>query len=115
MIMLTRISNTDQTVGLNLVLECQVTIVMGITSTVDVVWTENGAELNRTNNVTFPAASSSLLSSTDTFTISPLRTSDDGRMIECVAVINTNPSVNGSGSIPLGPTGMYMCVSIRSL
>ena len=59
MIRLTRISNTDQRVGLNLILECQVTIVRGITSTVDVVWIENGAELNRTNNVTFTLMSNS--------------------------------------------------------
>ena len=103
MIML--ISNPNQRVGRDLTLECQVNIVRGITSSVDVVWIENGAEFNRMNNVTFTLMSNSLRY-IDTFTISPLRTSDDGRMVECLAVINSSSLVNDSDSITLAVTGM---------
>ena len=96
----------NQRVGQDLTLECQVTIVRGIYSTVDVVWMENGAELNRMNNVTFSPVDNLLRRYTDTFTISPLRTSDDGRVIECLAVINSIPPVNDSSRTTLSPIGM---------
>ena len=102
---ITQFNNNDQRVGQDLTLECEVTIVRGIFSTVDVVWIDNGAELYGMNNVTFSPVDNLLQRYTDTFTISPLRTSDDGRVIECLAVINSNPSVNDSGNITLSPTG----------
>ena len=105
-------SDAAQRPGRNLTLECQVTIPRGITSTVDVVWSDNGTEFDRPrmNNVTFSPISDSQYQYTDSFTISPLRTSDEGRRIECMAVINTSPTVNDSSSITLDLTGMYMCV-----
>ena len=102
--------NNNQRPGQDLTVECQVTIPRGITSTVDVVWSDNGAEFDRMNNVTFSPISDSEYQYTDSFTISPLRTSDEGRRIECLAVINTSPSINDSGGITLSLTGMYMCV-----
>ena len=103
-------SNVAQRPGQNLTVECQVTIPRGIISTVDVVWSDNGTELDRMNNVTFSPISDSQYQYTDTFTISSLRTSDEGRRIQCLAVINTTPPVNNSGGITLSLTGMYMCV-----
>ena len=104
-----QLDNNNQRVGRDLTLQCEVTIVRGISSTVDVVWIDNGAE-NRRNNVTFSPVDNSFQINTSTFTISPLRTSDDGRVIECLAVINSNPSVNDSSRITLSPTGTYVCV-----
>ena len=103
-------SDAAQRPGQNLTLECQVTIPRGIISTVDVVWSDNGTEFDRMNNVTFSPISDSQYQYTDCFTISLLRTSDEGRRIECLAVINTTPSVNNSDGITLSLTGMYMCV-----
>ena len=105
-----QLNNINQRVGQDLTLQCEVMIVMGISSTVDVVWIDNGVE-NRTNNVIFSPVGDSLRY-TDNFTITPLRTSDDGRVIECLAVINSDPPVNGSGRITLRPAGMYVCVCI---
>ena len=102
--------DVNQRPGENLTLQCQVTIPRGITSTVDVVWSDNGTEFDRMNNVTFSPISDSEYQYTDSFTISPLRTSDEGRRIECLAVINTTPPVNDSSGITLDLTGMYMCV-----
>ena len=73
------------------------------------MWIESGTEFNEMNNVSFTPVGESLRY-TDTFIISPLRTSDDGRVIECLAVINSSPSVNDSGRTTLSPTGMFMCV-----
>ena len=103
-------SDVAQRPGKNLTVECQVTIPRGITSTVDVVWSDNGVEFNRMDNVTFSPISDSQYQYTDSFTIPPLRTSDEGRRIECMAVINTSPTVNDSSGITLDLTGMYMCV-----
>ena len=100
-----QLNNINQRVGQDLTLQCEVTIVRGISSTVDVVWIENGTE-NRRNNVTFSPVDNLLQIYTSTFTISPLSTSDDGRVIECLAVINSIPPVNDSSRTTLSPTGM---------
>ena len=106
---ITQLNNNNQRIGQDLTLQCQVTIVRGISSTVDVVWIDNSTEFDKMNNVTFSPVGESLRY-TDTFTISSLRTSDDGRVIECLAVINSIPPVNDSGHITLRPTGTYICV-----
>ena len=99
--------NNNQRPGQNLTVECQVTIPRGITSTMDVVWSDNGAVFDRMNNVTFSPISDSQYQYTDNFTIPLLRTSDEGRRIECLAVINATPPVNDIGDITLSLTGMY--------
>ena len=38
--------------GQSLTLQCEVTAVRGITSRVDIVWSSDGMELNRTNGTT---------------------------------------------------------------
>ena len=101
-------SNVAHRPGQNLRVECQVTIPRGITSTVDVVWSDNGAVFDRMNSVTFSPISDSQYQYTYSFTILSLRTSDEGRRIECLAVINTTPPVNDSGDITLSLTGMYI-------
>ena len=93
-----------QTVGQSLTLQCEVTTVRGITSRVDIVWSSNGAELNRTNS-TLPMMMDNSLVYTDSYIISQLSTTDDGRVIQCEVVINTSPSVMADDSITLNVTG----------
>ena len=93
-----------QTVGQSLTLQCEVTTVRGITSRVDIVWSSNGAELERMNNVSSTTTDNSLVY-TDSYTISQLSTTDEGRVIQCEIVINASPSVMGSDSITLNVTG----------
>ena len=45
---------------------------------------------------------------TDSYIISLLSTTDEGRVIQCEVVINASPSVMASDSITLDVTGMYM-------
>ena len=95
-----------QTVGQSLTLQCEVTTVRGITSSVDIVWSSGGTELERTNNVSSTTMDNSLVY-TDSYTISQLSTTDEGRVIQCEVVINTSPSVMASDSITLDVTGKY--------
>ena len=96
---------TTQTVGQSLILQCEVTAVMGITSMVDIVWRNSGGDdLQMTNNVSSTTMDNSLLY-TDSYTISQLSTTDEGRVIQCEVMINASPSVMASDSITLDVTG----------
>ena len=93
-----------QTVGQSLTLQCEVTTVRGITSRVDILWSSGGTELQRMNNVSSTIMSNSLVY-TDSYTISLLSTTDDGRVIECEAMINANTLVQSSDNITLDVIG----------
>ena len=90
----------------SLTLQCEVTTVRGITSRVDIVWSSNGAELERMNNVSSTTMDNSLVY-THSYTISQLNTTDDGRMIQCEVVINASPSVIANDSITLDVIGEH--------
>ena len=94
-----------QTVGQALTLKCQVTTVRSITGRVDIVWSSSGKVLNTINSIS-PNITNSSLVYTDSYTISQLSTSDDGRVIQYEVVINTSPPVMASNSITLDVTGM---------
>ena len=93
-----------QTVCQLLTLQCEVTTVRGITSRVDIVWSSNGTVLRRMNDTTATTMYNSLVY-TDSYTISQLSITDDGRVIQCEAVINESLSVMASDVITLDVTG----------
>ena len=95
-----------QRVGQSLRLQCEVTTVRGIISRVDIVWSSGGTELERMNGVSSTTMGNSLVY-TDSYTISQLSTTDDGRMIQCEVVINASLSVMASDSITLDVTGEF--------
>ena len=95
-----------QTVGKSPKLLCKVTTVRGITSRVDIVWSSNGTELEKMNYVSSTTMDNSLVY-TDSYTLSQLNTTDDGRVIQCKVVINTSPSVVASNNITLNVSGEY--------
>ena len=98
-----------QRVGQSLTLWCEVTAVRGITSRVDIVWSSNGTELERMNDVSSTTMNNSLMY-THSYTISQLSTTDDGRVIQCEVVINTTPSVMATDSLTLDVTGEYCII-----
>ena len=100
----TVIALNTQTVGQSLTLQCEVTTVRGITSRVDIVWNGGGTVLRRMNDVSSTTMDNSLVY-TDSYTISQLSTTDEGRVIQCEVVINASPSVMASDSITLDVTG----------
>ena len=90
--------------GQSLALECNATIGSTIFSAVDIIWSDSNGELNRTNDVT-PSTVGSDSVYTDSYTISQLSTTDEGRVIQCEIVINTSPSVMASNNVTLDVTG----------
>ena len=106
-----------QIVGQSLTLQCEVTTVRGISSRVDIVWSSDGTELERMNNASSTTMENSLVY-TDSYTISQLNTTDDGRVIQCEVVINASSSVMASDNITLDVTGkdyIYICVFLNPL
>ena len=72
-----------------LILLCTATIVRGITSEVDIIWTTGNTQVRRVNNV---IASSNINSSSiynDSFIIPSLNLSDIGSVYECEVLINS--------------------------
>ena len=68
------------------------------------MWSSGGTELERMNNVS-STTMDSLLVYTHNYTISQLSTTDDGRVIHCEVVINTNPSIMTTDNITLDVNG----------
>ena len=93
--------------GQSLTLQCEVTTVRGITSKVDIVWSSNDIVLRRINDTIATTMDNSLVY-TDSYNISQLSTTDDGRVIQCEVVINASPPVMATDSITLNVMGMYV-------
>ena len=94
----------NQTVGQSLTLQCEVTTVRGITSRVDIVWRSGGTVLRRINSITATEMDDSLVF-IDTYNVSQLNTTDEGRVIQCKAVNQTLQSVLATGNLTLDVTG----------
>ena len=69
------------------------------------MWSSNGTELERTDSVSSTTMHNSLVF-TDSYNISQLSTTDDGRVIHCEVVINT---VTANDGITLDVTGKTRC------
>ena len=93
-----------QLVGQSLTLQCVVTTVRGITSTVDIVWSSDGTVVQRMDSVTLSMMDDSL-TYTDSYTISQLSLAYDDRVIQCQVVINASPPVMAIDSITLDVIG----------
>ena len=96
------------TIGDPLTLNCTVTAVRGISSSVDIIWTTGGREVRRVNNI-IPDVDNDSAIYTDTFEISSLTAIDNGRVYQCIVVINASPQVSNSGRFTLTFPGKYLC------
>jgi len=92
-----------QIVGDPLTLMCSLTAVRGITSDVDIIWSRDGAEVERTEGVNVSPTTANSVVYTDTYTISQLSTTDIE--YQCEVVINTSPPVMATGSVTLDVMG----------
>ena len=95
----------NQTVGDSLVLTCNVTAVEGITTKVDIIWSRNGTEVERIEGISVSSTIGNMVIYTDTYYMSKLSTTDDGREYQCEVVINTSPPVMATGNITLDVMG----------
>ena len=95
----------NQTVGQSLIVQCEVTTVRGITSRVDIVWSSDGTELVRIDNVLSTTMDNSLVYR-GYYNVSQLSTTDDDRVIKCEVVINTSPLItSANNNITLSASG----------
>ena len=98
-----------QTVGQSLTIQCEVTTVRGITSRVDIVWSSNDVVLRRINDTMATTVDNSLVY-TDSYIITMLSTSYNGRIIECEIIINVNPPIMATDNFTLSVDGEYYSV-----
>ena len=73
------------------------------------MWSSNDIILRRIND-TMATTVDSLLVYTASYNISQLSTTDDGRVISCEVVINTNTSIMVSNNFTLSVDGEYCSV-----
>ena len=94
------------TIGDPLTLDCTVTAVRGISSSVDIIWTTGGRVVRRVDNITTDIENDSAIY-TDSFEISSLSAIDNGREYQCRVVINANPPVYSSNQLTLIFSGEF--------
>ena len=96
----------NQTVGQSLTLQCELVITDDFNMrSVSIIWSSNGIDLQRMNDVSSTTVDNSLVY-TDSYTILQLKTADDGRVIQCEVNISTT-SVMYSHNITLDVIGEY--------
>ena len=98
-------AHNTQAVGYSTTLDCCVTAVRGITSRVDITWSRDGTEVKRMEGVSVSSTTGNMVMYTDTYTISQLNTTDDGREYQCEVVINTSPPLMAKSSVTLDVMG----------
>ena len=94
-----------QTVGQSLSLECIVTTVRGIISTIDIIWRSDGTEIKKMIRLSTSSLTSSSILYRDFYNISLLTTAEKGRAYQCEGVINTTPNLTSESSITLDVIG----------
>jgi len=82
-----------------------VTTVRGITSTVDIIWSSDGTELEKMEGVNVSYTADNSVVYTDAYNIQQLSTTDDGREYQCEVVINNSPPVMANDSVILDVIG----------
>ena len=103
-----------QTVGNSLTLTCNVTAVRGITSSVDIIWSSDGREVDGMEGVSVSSTTDNSVVYTDTYNISQLNTTDDGREYQCEVVINSISLVMAIDSVTLDVMGGCLYVTCLS-
>ena len=97
----------NQTVGQPLILECDVTAVRGITSRVDIMWSNNGSVISITENVNGSLVINDMLFTT-TYIIQQLSTANKNEEYHCEVSIDTESPVIATESVILNITGKYI-------
>ena len=94
-----------QLVGEPLTLQCSVTTVMGISSSIDVIWSSNNVILaaNENINISFMETNSTVY--VDFYEIPQVTTADEGRIYQCLIRINQDPPLISESFITLDVNG----------
>ena len=99
--------------GQSLTLGCRITTVRGITSRVDIVWSSNGEELERTEELNPSSTTNDSLLYTEFYTIPQLNTLDEGRTITCDVFINAMTPVTATDNVTLNVTGKCNIICLK--
>ena len=99
------------TIGDPLTLDCTVTAVRGISSSVDIIWTTGSRVVRRVEDIMADIENYSVIY-TDSFEISSLSAIDNGREYQCTVVINASQPVYSSDQFTLIFTGEYLKLCI---
>ena len=94
--------------GRSLTLQCDVTTVRGITSTVDIVWSIDDEVQLRERDVSSTTVDNSLVYS-HSYTISPLTSMDVNGRVQCEAVINAPDEITASEFVTLNVISKLTC------
>jgi len=82
-------------------LVCTVTAVRGITSRIDIIWSNNDSVLTSSVAVNVYSSQYDVAIYSATYKTPQLNTTDDGRVYQCEVVIKTSPPVMATGSVTL--------------
>ena len=96
-----------QIVGQSLLLECIVTTVRGIASTMDITWSTDNVMLQTERNISINYTTLYTASYSSNYIIPQLSTLDDDRVYRCEVVINGTPPVPATGRIEMDVIGKY--------
>ena len=96
------------TIGDPLTLDCTVTAVRGISSSVDIIWTTGGRVIRTSLGNIIDYIENDNAIYTDLFEISSLSAIDNGREYQCTVVINARQPVSNSHQITLTFPGEYI-------
>ena len=97
------------TIGDPLTLDCTVTAVRGISSSVDIIWTTGGRVVRRVDNITADIENDYAIY-TDSFEISSLSAIDNGRVYQCTVVINASQPVTSNQTMLIF-AGEHLCIT----
>ena len=101
---------SEQIVGQSLMLECAMSTPRGISSTVDVVWSRDGVDLDFIENISSNFSSPEVVVYTNIYTIPLLGTYDDDIVYECEVIINSSPILKIRNDVLVNVTGMCTLV-----
>ena len=91
-----------------LILQCNATIVRGITSTVDIIWTTDNTLVRRVNNVIASSYINSLSIYNDSFIIPSLDISDIENTYQCEVLVNSVLPTSAKADIVIPIPGTYV-------
>ena len=100
----------EQIVGHSLMLECAMSTPRGINSRVDIVWTRDGVEVEKINDVSSNFSSPEVVVYTNIYTIPLLGTIDDDVVYECEVIINSSPLQKIAKDYTVDVTGMFVLI-----
>ena len=100
------IATSTPAINQPLTLQCIATTVMGITSTVDIIWTTGDTQVRRVNNVKPSGNINSTSVYNDSFIIPLLNISDIGSVYQCELLINSVVPITAKTNYAISLPGM---------